>query len=186
MARVYSRGESPLSFPRIGLQQRRIPSKFSSHWATAEANLLSAFPALGYNRGESLPRFPRSGLQQRRIPSQLSWHLDYSRGESPVSFPGTGQQHKHKLRFPLSKDPALSKVLSFNSGVGQNQTLRVSPAARNSILLISVSRCIRLFPNPPSIFFPLHCGVLQTQILRFLLPRIQGFQRFRLALSRTD
>ena len=102
----------------------RIPSQLSWHWAAAEANSLSAFLALGY-----------------------------SRGESPVSFPGTGLQHRHKLRFPVSKDPALSKVLSLNSGVGQNQTLRVLPAARNSILLISVSRCIRLFLNPPSIFF---------------------------------
>ena len=116
------------------------------HWATAEANPFSDFLALATEEANPLSAFLTLG---------------YSRGESPFSFPGTGLQHRHKLRFPLSKDPALSKVLSFNSGEGQNQTLRVSPAARNSILLISVSRCIRLFPNPPSIF-SLHCGVLQT------------------------
>ena len=65
----YSRGESPqmswhcespLSFPRIGAQQRQIPSQLSWHWNTAQVNTLSAF----------LNTRP----QQRRIPSQLSWH----------------------------------------------------------------------------------------------------------------
>ena len=152
LALGYSRGKYFLSFPRTELLQSRIPSQLSSHWATAEENPLSAFPALGYNRGESLLRFPGTGLQQKGVPYQLSRHLGYSRGESPVSFPGTGLQHRHKLSFPLLKDPALSKILSFNSGVGQNQALRVSHAARNSTILISLSGRIRLFPNPPSIF----------------------------------
>ena len=109
-------------------------------------------PALGYKSGESPLRFPCTGLQQRGVPYQLSCHLGYGRGESPVSFHGTGLQHRHKLSSPLLKDPALSKILSLNSGVGQNQALRVSPAARNSTILISLSGCIRLFPNSPSNF----------------------------------
>ena len=152
LALSYSKGESSLSFPSTGLQQRRIPSKISSHWVTADGSPLSAFLSFWLLLG--------------RIPSHLALHWataeanplsaflthGYSRGESPLSFPGTGLQHRHKLRFPHLKNPALSKILSFNSGVGQNQALRVSHAARNSTILISLSGRIRLFPNPPSIF----------------------------------
>ena len=152
LALGYSKGESSLSFPSTGLQQRRIPAKISSHWVTADGSPLSAFLSFWLLLG--------------RIPSHLALHWataeanplsaflthGYSRGESPLSFPGTGLQHRHKLRFPHLKNPALSKILSFNSGVGQNQALRVSHAARNSTILISLSGRIRLFPNPPSIF----------------------------------
>ena len=75
-ATAYSRGDSPLSFLRTGLLQRRIPCQLSWHWATAEANTLSAFLTLGYSIGA----YPLSSLGTG------------SRGESPLSFPDTGLQ----------------------------------------------------------------------------------------------